>query len=71
MRRHVKDPVFRPEVILQDAWSEMRWERWLDDGEAHRPWRRHVIDASELTPEEVASRVAAWLREQINSTPGA
>jgi hypothetical protein len=27
MRHHVADHRYRPDVILQSSWSEMRWDR--------------------------------------------
>jgi hypothetical protein len=65
MRRHVIDHRYRPEVILQDGWSDMRWERWTGDERSTLPWTSHVIDTSHRGAVEVSGLVAQWIREQI------
>jgi hypothetical protein len=67
MRRHVVDHRHRPDVITGNAWPEMRWNRWVEATGAEPPWSSHVIDTSELGPEEVANQVAQWLRERLPS----
>lgn len=62
MRHHVVDHRHRPEVIMQDGWREMRWDRWLNDEQTHVPWRSYRIDTTTLQPADVAERVAAWIR---------
>ena len=65
LRQHVVDHRHRPEVLLQSAWPEMRWERLFDDERTDLPWRAEVIDTSERTPDQVAGLVAAWVHEQL------
>jgi hypothetical protein len=65
MRHHVVDHRHRPEVITQNAWPQMLWERWVGLAAIHPPWRSHIIDTSELCPTEVARRVAQWLRHHM------
>ena len=69
MRQHVVDHRHRPEVIVQNGWSEMRWERWVGSAGARPPWNSHVIDTSELGSNEVATRVMEWLRRHPGFTP--
>jgi hypothetical protein len=66
MRHHVVDHRYRPEVITQDAWPEMRWGRWIGDSHAPLPWSSHRIDTSLLSPSEVAILVAEWIRQNIS-----
>jgi hypothetical protein len=65
MRHHVTDHRYRPEVILQDSWSDMRWDRWMRDDQIALPWSSHVIDTSHRSPVEVSRLVATWIREQV------
>jgi hypothetical protein len=67
MREHVVNPDHRPEVIVQGGWEEMRWDRWLSDRPEREPWTRHVIDTSNLAPEQVARLVAEWIRRVLKS----
>lgn len=66
MRQHVVDPGYRPEVVQHNGWSEMCWDRPVEDEAGARPWSTHVIDTSELDPKEVSAQVAAWIRETIS-----
>ena len=66
MRHHVVDHRHRPEVITQNAWPEMRWDRWVAVAAAIQPpWSSYTIDTSRLRPTEVADLVAQWLRDII------
>jgi hypothetical protein len=65
MRHHVIDHRHRPEVITQNAWPQMRWERWVGNAAVQPPWSHYLIDTSDLGPREVADLVAQWLRQQI------
>jgi hypothetical protein len=65
MRHHVVDHRYRPDVILQDAWSEMRWDRWIRDEQTTLPWSSHVIDTSDRSPAEVSRLVSKWIRDSI------
>jgi len=68
MRHHVVDHRHRPEVITQNAWSQMRWERWVGIAAIQPPWSCYIIETSELGPRKVAQLVAQWLREHIRAT---
>jgi broad-specificity NMP kinase len=65
MRHHVADHRYRPGVILQSGWSEMRWDRWTGAGQVALPWSSHVIDTTEQSPVEVSRLVATWIRAQV------
>ncbi len=67
MRQHVVDQHHRPEVIMQNAWPQMRWDRWVGDGANQPPWNSYIIETSELQPPEVARLVAQWLRQRIHA----
>lgn len=65
MRHHVLDPSHRPDVVIQDGWEEMRWERWLarvGTPGASPPWSAHLLDTSALDAEQVSRDVAEWVR---------
>ena len=59
MRRQASDPLHMPQVVSDDGWDQMRWdrvERVADD------WRMQTIDTSLLSPSEVAEAVLDWCR---------
>lgn len=66
MRAHALDHRHRPEVLLQDAWEEMRWERWVRDDLARPPWEAHIVDTTGLRPAAVSAQVAAWIRKALS-----
>jgi hypothetical protein len=57
MREHVRDPGHRPEVITNNGWAAMRWERL-----ARADWSFDVIDTSGRAPGDVAADALAWGR---------
>lgn len=67
MRAHVADPTHRPDVVMTNGWEEMRWERWTSL--THAPWDATAIDTSDLRPEKVADRVAAWIARRSAPPP--
>ena len=67
MRHHVMDHRHRPEVITQNAWPQMRWERWVGIAAVQPPWSSYIIETSELGPSDVAHLVAQWLRQHIHA----
>jgi hypothetical protein len=56
MRGHARDPEHRLDVIADQGWDEMRWDRLPD------AWEVPVIDTTELSPAQVAMDVLAWCR---------
>ena len=67
MRQHVVDHRHRPEAITQNAWPQMRWDRWVGLAAVQPPWSSYIIETSELGPSEVAHLVARWLRHHIDA----
>jgi hypothetical protein len=67
MRRHVVDHRHRPEVITQNGWPQMRWDRWVGAAGTLPPWTSYIIDTSELGPAEVVRFVAEWLRQHLQA----
>ncbi len=68
MRHHVVDPSYRPEVLIQEGWPEMRWERWREDIRAPGtppPWRADVIDTTTLDADSVSREVADWVEREL------
>ncbi|MBI1177374.1 hypothetical protein GC207_08035 [bacterium] len=68
MRQHVVDHRHRPDVIMQNAWPQMRWDRWVGSDAVEPPWSSHIIETSKLSPTEVAQRVAEWLRQHVGGS---
>lgn len=61
MRHHAVDHRHRPEVIIDQGWEQMRWEVWSSDKITAVPWNSHIIDTTDLKPNEVASQVVSWI----------
>ena len=59
LRVHQTLPDWRPDVLTEGGWEEMRWERWR--GHPRPDWPGSTLDASGLTPDQTASRVLAWM----------
>jgi hypothetical protein len=57
MRERVRDPGHMPEVITDNSWAAMRWERL-----ARADWWFDVIDTSGRAPSDVAADALAWVR---------
>jgi hypothetical protein len=64
MRRHAADPHHRPEVLHNDGWEQMRWDRWIRLHDAET-WAMHVLDTSSLTAAAVASELLAWCGQAL------
>ncbi len=61
IRHHVVDHRYRPEVIINGGWEEMRWEVWNSEVVTRVPWKTWTIDTSHLSAREVAERVLSWI----------
>jgi len=58
MREHARDPHHRLEVI-DAGWEEMRWDRLPET------WDVAEIDVTELSSDEAAAEVLAWVRQAL------
>ena len=63
MRHHVEDPNYRPEVITDRGWRDMRWDRWV--GRSEPPWTLHVVDTTDLPPRAVAHQALQWITRRL------
>jgi hypothetical protein len=64
MRVHAVDPGHLTEVVTNDAWPPMEWDRWVGRP-AGSPWAMSIIDISTLAPTEAGARVAEWCRDAV------
>jgi hypothetical protein len=65
MREHAADPGHMPEVLIDNGWEEMRWERWPAPWRGDERWNVATIDTSERTIEQVASEAQAWAEASL------
>ncbi|MBA3489792.1 MAG: hypothetical protein H0T78_09675 [Longispora sp.] len=63
-RRHAADPGFRPDVLTDEGWSAMRWERWRAWTAADPRWGTHIIDTTDQSVEVSVNAVEQWVTEQ-------
>jgi hypothetical protein len=59
MRRHAVDPTHLTEVVTNDSWPRMQWDRWVGADVSER-WAMSIIDGSALSPEETGAAIAQW-----------
>jgi hypothetical protein len=62
MRRQASDPLHMPDVVSDQGWEEMRWDRLEQVGD---DWRMHVIDTSRASEEDVADAALQWCRRAL------
>jgi hypothetical protein len=63
-RGHAADPRYRPEVIRQGGWPQMRWDRWADWTAADPRWHVDIVDTTPNTPTESADMIIDWISAQ-------
>lgn len=63
-REHAQNPRYRPDVITDDAWSEMVWDRWTDWTAADRRWSTHLIDTTDRGIADSTDEVELWVTSQ-------
>lgn len=64
MRQHAVDPDHRPEAVTTNAWTRMRWDRWIRAGVDDR-WRMSVLDMSGLDAADTARALARWCEDAV------
>lgn len=57
---HARDPGHLPEVIREQGWARMRWERWASWTAGDPRWAFEVLDTGPLAPEAVAQSLLRW-----------
>jgi hypothetical protein len=60
MRRHAVDPWHLREVITEDSWEQMDWDR-----RPKEPWQIPILDTTHLSEAEVAAEVLGWARNAL------
>jgi hypothetical protein len=65
MRAHITNPGHRLEVVKQDGWEKMQWDRWITATDQQKLWKSHRIDTTGLGPTDVGKLVTTWIRQQI------
>lgn len=66
MRGDARDPRHMPHVLSTNGWEAMRWERLESLDPSDGGWALHVVDTSELSPEQVAQQVLSWCRRALS-----
>ena len=61
-RRHALDPQYRPHVLREDGWEEMRWDRWADWRAGDPRWAVPVVDNGRRKVEDAVAEVERWIR---------
>jgi hypothetical protein len=65
MRHHATDPTFVPEAVTNDAWPEMRWDRWVGRTDLADRWAMTCVDTSGRQVADIADDVEAWCRAAV------
>lgn len=69
LRAHQAYADWRPDVLTENGWAEMRWERWLGQETAQQQtaqqqtsqWPGSTLNATDLNPQETALQIATML----------
>lgn len=67
LRLHAVDPQWRQDVIKEMAAPEMQWSRWDTWQRGDPRWQTWRLDTTNLSIEEVASQVAAWVANETTN----
>lgn len=59
LRAHQAYPDWQPDVLTEDGWPDMRWDRWL--GQSAAPWPGSTLNATGLSPQETALQIVSML----------
>lgn len=63
-REHALDPSYRPDVIIDDGWPEMVWNRWIGWNAGDPRWRTELLDTTDRRVTECVDQVEQWIIEQ-------
>ncbi|TQE22543.1 hypothetical protein Sipo8835_35705 [Streptomyces ipomoeae] len=63
-RKHAHDPSHRPDVIIDNSWPEMVWDRWTGWNTGDPRWRTQVLDTTDRPITESVDQVEQWINEQ-------
>ncbi|GLW04792.1 hypothetical protein Slala05_84220 [Streptomyces lavendulae subsp. lavendulae] len=63
-RKHAQDPRYRPDVITDDSWTDMVWDRWTDWPASDRRWSTHLIDTTDRSVADSTDQVELWVANQ-------
>lgn len=66
LRMHTVDPQWHQNVIKENSWKQMSWDRWDTWQKGNENWDiTYVIDTTSLTIGEVAKCVANWITKEM------
>ena len=63
-RNHALDPSHRPDVIIEDGWPEMVWDRWTGWHSDDPRWHTQLLDTTDRPVTESVNQVERWITEQ-------
>ncbi|MGC1214886.1 MAG: hypothetical protein WA890_26955 [Micromonospora sp.] len=63
-RGHARDPRHRPDVIVEDGWPAMVWDRWTGWAAGDRRWRTDLLDTTDQPVPQAVDQVEQWITER-------
>ncbi|WP_229882173.1 hypothetical protein [Streptomyces alanosinicus] len=66
-RKHALDPSHRPDVIIEDGWPGMAWQRWTGWHSGDPRWCTQLLDTTDHSVTESVDQVEQWITEQRNA----
>ncbi|WP_199808498.1 hypothetical protein [Streptomyces sp. NRRL S-146] len=66
-RKHALDPSHRQDVIIDNRWPEMVWDRWTGWNAGDPRWLTHLLDTTDQPVTESVDQVEQWIKEQRNA----
>jgi hypothetical protein len=61
MRMHHADPQYRQDVLMDECWPEMRWDRWTTWQTADHRWIAETINTSDLNLDQSLGALRGWI----------
>ena len=69
LRMHADDRQRRQDVIRDDAWPDLRWDRWATWQRGDPRWQVWVLDTARLTVEQTAEQFVGWIAPRRQYAP--
>lgn len=67
-RGHARDPRYRPEVLTDGGWDQMRWARWADWHAGDPRWLVPTVDTTDRSITDAAAELRHWI-ETVRQAP--
>ncbi|MGZ0150382.1 hypothetical protein ACXJJ3_25215 [Kribbella sp. WER1] len=63
-RKHAEDPRHQPEVIINNGWPHMTWDRWTGWTKDDPRWHTHRLDTTDRPLTQSVNDLEQWITDQ-------